>query len=405
MNDHIQISDVTPRIQYAADGSQTQFSFPFPIFVEDDLEVYTGDDKRISGYSVLGAGTSYGGSVTFDAPPPSGVVVTLRRSLAIERTTDFQQSGAFRAKVVNDELDYLTAALQQVADDVGRAVRLSSTDADAVLELPSKDERANKVLGFDASGAVTATTLDSSSDDSVTDHGQLSGLSDDDHPLYHNNARGDARYYTQAQIDASFGSKSDITHKHDATYAPMSHVNDTGNPHGVSKAHLGLEKVENIKTNLSAHVDPTQNDDGDGGYAVGSRWINVAANREFVCLGALLGAAAWRKAQSNILDATEYTADHTLTLADAGYEVIVGNHASTDITFTVPPNSSVAFPIGCVIIVEQRGASTVTIAASAGVTINKPSSKTPVLAEQHAQAVLRKGATNTWVLGGDLMVA
>lgn len=28
----------------------------------------------------------------------------------------------------------------------------------------------------------------------VTDHGSLTGLSDDDHPQYHNNARGDARY-------------------------------------------------------------------------------------------------------------------------------------------------------------------------------------------------------------------
>lgn len=49
MNNHIQISDVTPRIQYVADGSQTQFSYPFPIFVEDDLELYTGNNKEISG--------------------------------------------------------------------------------------------------------------------------------------------------------------------------------------------------------------------------------------------------------------------------------------------------------------------------------------------------------------------
>lgn len=28
----------------------------------------------------------------------------------------------------------------------------------------------------------------------VTDHGALTGLADDDHPQYHNNARGDARY-------------------------------------------------------------------------------------------------------------------------------------------------------------------------------------------------------------------
>lgn len=35
----------------------------------------------------------------------------------------------------------------------------------------------------------------------VVDHGALSGLTDDDHPQYLNNARGDIRYYTKSQID------------------------------------------------------------------------------------------------------------------------------------------------------------------------------------------------------------
>jgi hypothetical protein len=35
----------------------------------------------------------------------------------------------------------------------------------------------------------------------ITDHGNLTGLADDDHPQYHNDARGDARYYTQTQLN------------------------------------------------------------------------------------------------------------------------------------------------------------------------------------------------------------
>lgn len=42
----------------------------------------------------------------------------------------------------------------------------------------------------------------------VTDHGALTGLSDDDHSQYHNDTRGDARYYTQTQIDALFAGLS-----------------------------------------------------------------------------------------------------------------------------------------------------------------------------------------------------
>jgi len=36
----------------------------------------------------------------------------------------------------------------------------------------------------------------------VTDHGLLTGLADDDHPQYLNQARGDARYYTEAEVNA-----------------------------------------------------------------------------------------------------------------------------------------------------------------------------------------------------------
>lgn len=36
----------------------------------------------------------------------------------------------------------------------------------------------------------------------VTDHGALTGLLDDDHTQYHNDTRGDLRYYTQALLDA-----------------------------------------------------------------------------------------------------------------------------------------------------------------------------------------------------------
>jgi len=38
------------------------------------------------------------------------------------------------------------------------------------------------------------------------DHGGLAGLLDDDHPQYHNDLRGDARYYLQSQVDALLAS-------------------------------------------------------------------------------------------------------------------------------------------------------------------------------------------------------
>lgn len=45
-------------------------------------------------------------------------------------------------------------------------------------------------------------------------HGTLNGLENDDHPQYHNDARGDARYYTKPQVDAGLAGKSNTGHGH-----------------------------------------------------------------------------------------------------------------------------------------------------------------------------------------------
>lgn len=159
MSEHITIGDIAPRVQYVADGALSEFAFPFPIFDDADLEIRIDGAVLTGGATVAGAGASDGGSVAFAVPPAAGAVVTLRRRLAIARITDFQTNGVLRAKVLNDELDYQVAALQQVADDVGSAMRLDPTDAGGVV-LPLRGARANRVLGFDSLGDVTVYARD-----------------------------------------------------------------------------------------------------------------------------------------------------------------------------------------------------------------------------------------------------
>jgi hypothetical protein len=95
--------------------------------------------------------------------------------------------------------------------------------------------------------------------------------------------------------------------------------------------------------------------------------------------------------------ANNQTASYTLVLADAGRVVEVNNAAAVNLT--VPPNASVAFPVGTVVEVWQQGAGQVTVVAGAGVTIRTPS--TLLLRAQYSSVTLRKRATNEWVIGGD----
>lgn len=63
---------------------------------------------------------------------------------------------------------------------------------------------AGEVVQLDGSGRLPAVdgSLLIGLPSGVNDHGALTGLADDDHLQYHTDARGDARYHTQATVDA-----------------------------------------------------------------------------------------------------------------------------------------------------------------------------------------------------------
>ena len=91
MSEDIIINAVSPKVRYVADGMTKSFSFVFPIFSEQDMDVYINDTLIQSGYSVTGAGKTEGGEVVFTTPPENGQIITLLRNLEIKRTSDFQE--------------------------------------------------------------------------------------------------------------------------------------------------------------------------------------------------------------------------------------------------------------------------------------------------------------------------
>jgi hypothetical protein len=155
MAEHIRIGDVAPRIHYAADGAQSVFVYPFPIFAPADLEVRLNGAVTIGGFTIQGAGQSEGGTITFTTPPPSGTAILLRRVMAVRRTTDFQPNGVLRANTLNDELDRQTASMQELREDIAGSLRAGPGDLGTGLVLPARRARANRLLGFDSLGNVT----------------------------------------------------------------------------------------------------------------------------------------------------------------------------------------------------------------------------------------------------------
>lgn len=99
---------------------------------------------------------------------------------------------------------------------------------------------------------------------------------------------------------------------------------------------------------------------------------------------------------------TDQTADYTAVIGD-GYQKLVPMNKATAVAFKIPTNASVAFPVGTVLNVLNKGAGTVTISAvtsgtttilSAGATAASPT------LGQYKMAACVKTATDTWYVVG-----
>jgi hypothetical protein len=159
MTDHIKMPAIIPVIRHLADGVETAFTYPFPVFASEDIAVSLNGAPQAYGFTVSGAGDTAGGVVTFTAAPADGVVVTLERHLPLERVTDFIEGGDFSARAINNELDYLTATVQQVDRYQLQMLRYNDHEISASTLLPDRATRANKALGFNGDGDPVAVSL------------------------------------------------------------------------------------------------------------------------------------------------------------------------------------------------------------------------------------------------------
>ena len=99
---------------------------------------------------------------------------------------------------------------------------------------------------------------------------------------------------------------------------------------------------------------------------------------------------------------SDQTADYTPVLNDQ-YQALIPMNKATAVNFTIPTNASVAYPVGTVLTVLNKGAGTCTIkAVTSGTTTVLSAGATaaqPTLA-QYKTAACIKTATDTWYIVG-----
>jgi len=148
------------RNDYIASDSQTVFAYTFKVLSASDLKVLKdGVELTVNNdYNVSNVGNENGGNVILTVGASSGSKLSILLAMPITRTTNYQNAGDFLASDVNADFDKAYLSMNQLETDIDRSIGLQDVEPSANLKLPLEADRANKILTFDASGDVTATT-------------------------------------------------------------------------------------------------------------------------------------------------------------------------------------------------------------------------------------------------------
>lgn len=152
------IQNQTIRNVSVASAGATVFSYGFKVLAQSDLQVQVnGVDKLVGAdFTLSGVGDEGGGNITFVTPMQGGEVVVRRRRMAISRLNDLNPDALTSAALNNDQ-DAPIMLLQQLADDVGRALKLPLSATGAV-DLRTLMPLAPLVVSSDGQGVESGST-------------------------------------------------------------------------------------------------------------------------------------------------------------------------------------------------------------------------------------------------------
>ena len=163
------VSTTTARVAYAGNGSTTAFTIPWPFLSAADLRVIKRASSGVetvftigADYTVTGAGSANGGSLTLASAPVTGETVTILRDPVIVQSTDYLPNDPFPAESHERALDLLTMAAQRLDDRLDRALVLAESDTPGTGAFQGGGNRiTNLAPGTLSSDAVTLLQVQS----------------------------------------------------------------------------------------------------------------------------------------------------------------------------------------------------------------------------------------------------
>ena len=329
------VSTTTSSLTYQCDGMTTAFAIPYPFLVNSHITAIKTDNTtgiqttlvQDVDYTLVGAGVSTGGTLTTLSVLASNFKLQIKRVVPVTQLIDYIANDPFPAETHEKGLDQLTMICQQLAQAIADALSLingtyidTTVDPTLVLQLgPTRYLIPIKTI------ANTVQTVNK------TYEGSLSLCTN------------------AAPVAVTVRAITGDTAQDFTTGCFMSFKQVT------SGGQVSLLPDAGVTLNLPY------------GYLAKTRGLNsiITATCEFSGsnIWTLSGDLAVDPAIASLIPQNSQSANYPLVLADAGKHILHPSADTTARTFTVPANSSVAFPIGTTItIVNQNAAGIVTIA-------------------------------------------
>ena len=159
------ISTTTNRVRTAGDGTTATLPFPFLFEKDSHLTVLVTrpDGTEIIqaitiDYTVSGAGSADGGSVTFGQAPAAGEIVTIIRNEPLIQETNVDDVGTFREQAFEDQFDRHARQAQQLQEQLDRTVKMKRSSAHPGPDFPEPE--AGRLIGWNSVGNALETKPD-----------------------------------------------------------------------------------------------------------------------------------------------------------------------------------------------------------------------------------------------------
>lgn len=162
---------------YTGNGSTVVLPFSFKIFSTSDVRVVhtdlagVEDDLTLTTHYTVSMNadqdTSPGGTITMVTAPASGHLTTITSQVSDLQPLTLTNAGGFYPTVINTALDRLTIMVQQLAEKVGRSVKVNISSSVTPDELVSSLQTAAADAATAAADAEAAAVLAAASAASI----------------------------------------------------------------------------------------------------------------------------------------------------------------------------------------------------------------------------------------------